>query len=157
MQVRACLLLFVSLVASARAFQLSMLSSRAAVPATSPAARALQLHLVMSAAPEEDSASSLLAFMDDCLSSEEAARQASMIAAVNSWWAVSPERAQANSDALTRLMTNRGVDVQTKALAAHERGEDTAEASKILQTLVDMTFHVKILVRDLKKASDSST
>lgn len=50
-------------------------------------------------------------------------------------------------------MTQRGVSVQTAALAAHERGEDTSEASATLQTLVNMTFHVKILVRDLKKAA----
>ena len=75
-----------------------------------------------------------------------------MSAAVNRWW-VNGE-ADTNADNLVKLMTERGVSVQTAALAAHGRGEDTSEASKILQTLVNMTFHVKILVRDLKKAAE---
>ena len=78
-------------------------------------------------------------------------REASMEAAVKQWWAEGgPATAQAKSDQLVELMSKHGVSVQTAALAAYERGEDTSAASDTLQTLVNMTFHVKILVRDLK-------
>ena len=94
----------------------------------------------------------LRAFMDELLESDsDVAREASMSAAVQRWWADGD--ADKKSDALVKLMTERGVSVQTAALAAHERGEDTSEASEILQTIVNMTFHVKILVRDLKQAA----
>ena len=76
-----------------------------------------------------------------------------MVTEVNKWWTSGPDVAQANADELTRLMSARGTRIQTNAIAAYERGEDTSEASSVLQTLVDMTFHVKIIVRDLKKAA----
>lgn len=102
---------------------------------------------------DADTLDKLRPFLDELLDSDsDVAREASMSAAVNRWW-VNGE-ADTNADNLVKLMTERGVSVQTAALAAHGRGEDTSEASKILQTLVNMTFHVKILVRDLKKAAE---
>ncbi|EOD39685.1 hypothetical protein EMIHUDRAFT_433476 [Emiliania huxleyi CCMP1516] len=97
---------------------------------------------------------SLRPFLDRLLAcSSEEDRKASMVTEVNQWWTSGPDVAQANADELTRLMSARGTRIQTSAIAAYERGEDTSEASSVLQTLVDMTFHVKIIVRDLKKAA----
>ena len=99
--------------------------------------------------------STLEPLFNELLSSDtDTDREATMEAAVKRWWAEGPGTAQSNSDELVEIMTRHGVSVQTAALAAHERGEDTSEASKTLQTLVNMTFHVKILVRDLKKAEE---
>ena len=99
--------------------------------------------------------STLEPLFNELLSSDtDTDREATMEAAVKRWWAEGPGTSQSNSDELVEIMTRHGVSVQTAALAAHERGEDTSEASKTLQTLVNMTFHVKILVRDLKKAEE---
>ena len=59
------------------------------------------------------------------------------------------------SDEMSDALSARAASIQMEALQAHERGEDVTEASEALQTLVDMTFQLKLLVRKLQQAEAS--
>lgn len=80
----------------------------------------------------------------------EPERTAAMENAVQAW---APADRQRLSDEMTKLLTQRAVEVQTSAKLRHARGEDVTAASAELQAIVDMTVHVKILVRNLRSSS----
>ena len=96
---------------------------------------------------------SLAGLIDDALrltESSDAERQSLVETTVVSWV---PSERQRLSDELSDLLSERAASVQADALKLHERGEDYSEYSATLQTLVDMTVQVKLLVRQLQKAS----
>ena len=83
----------------------------------------------------------------------EADRQSLVETTVVSWV---PSERQRLSDELSDLISERAAAVQKDALKRHDAGEDVSEASETLQTLVDMTVQVKLLTRQLNKASESA-
>lgn len=80
----------------------------------------------------------------------EAERQSLMENTVVSWL---PSERQRLSDELSDLMTTRADTVQKAAVKLFENDEDYSAERKTLETLVDMTVQVKMLVRRLQAAA----
>mmetsp|Transcript_121847 Transcript_121847/g.221762 ORF Transcript_121847/g.221762 Transcript_121847/m.221762 type:complete len:104 (+) Transcript_121847:2-313(+) len=85
--------------------------------------------------------------LSQMLAESSSDRKVRMKSTVCEWPA---DQQQRNADLLFDSINVMVVEIQTEAIAQHERGGDTTEAQRKLQALVDIMVHSKILVRNAK-------
>jgi hypothetical protein len=81
-----------------------------------------------------------------CACATEEDRRNLIAKTVLSWPA---EERSDNSKAFSAALSALAVTIQSDALEAHERGEDTSTAQKTLQTIVDMSVQSALLTKQL--------
>ena len=92
----------------------------------------------------------LMALIDDALPLETADRQQLVERTVRAWAAADRKDL---SKKMSDLLSQRAVAIQSDALERFNKGEDVTKASETLQTIVDMTVQVQLLVRTLSLPS----
>ena len=83
----------------------------------------------------------------------EATRESLIETTVVSW--IPSERGRL-TDELADLLSQRAAAIQAVALAKHEAGEDYAEDTMALQTIVNIVVQAKLLAKKLEKASEEA-
>ena len=94
----------------------------------------------------------LLAVLDEVLPLPEEERKSKIVSMVSSWEASERQRL---SKEMSDLLSQRAVAVQTEALQRYAKGEDVTAASNTLQTIVDMTVQVQLLVKTIEEGDAS--
>ena len=96
--------------------------------------------------------SQLLALLDEALPLPNDERKSLVETSVRSW---APSERKRLSKEMSALLSQRAVVVQSAALQRYAKGEDVSADSATLQTLVDMTVQVQLLVKNMEEGSDA--